>query len=332
MQQAIETNHRTALADSSPPPRPNNMLAAITPNNIGELIQLATIYYDAGICPKNCNKPAAVAAVIAAGMEAGLRPGQALSSMYLVNGRAVMFGDAPLALVRASGLLADIKESESGTGDAKSATCTLTRKNPNGSTDSVTRTFSCAEARRAGLFMKNGKPGPWDTYPDRMLQLRPRGWCVRDLFGDVLMGLGIAEEVEDYGAAASPAKAAPVQATVTSVSNDTPPATTAAPAIANGITEGQRFKLRQNLPDWFKGFGLDWEENRTACLTALTQHLRTAYGVDEIKSLTEEQGEHFLTTVLTTAQAVEDAANPPLAGLFGATTEQAPPDTSAVNG
>lgn len=327
--QAIETNHRTAVAEA--PPRPNNMLAAITPANIGELIQLATIYYDAGICPKNCNKPAAVAAVIAAGMEAGLRPGQALSSMYLVNGRAVMFGDAPMALVRASGLLADIKESMAGEGDGKTATCTLTRRNPNGSTESVTRTFSVGDAKRAGLFMKNGKPGPWDTYGDRMLQLRPRGWAIRDLFGDVLMGLGIAEEVEDYGAAPSPAKSGPVQATVTSVSNDTPAPTTA-PAVANGITEGQRFKIRQNLPDWFKGFGLDWEANQPACLAKLTQHLRDAYGVDGVKSLTEEQGEHFLLAVLATAQAVEDKENPQMAGLFGATTEQAPPDTSAVKG
>ena len=247
--QAIETNHRpssTALAEPHHTPRPNNMLAAITPANIGELVQLATMYYDAGICPKNCNKPAAVAAVIAAGMEAGLRPGQALSSMYLVNGRAVMFGDAPMALVRASGLLADIKESMSGDGDNKSATCTLTRRNPNGSTESVTRTFSFADARRAGLFMKNGKPGPWDTYGDRMLQLRPRGWCIRDLFGDVLMGLGIAEEVEDYRAAPSPAKPT-VQATVTSVSNDVPAPVPSTPpaAIANAIQDAVGARVYQ---------------------------------------------------------------------------------------
>jgi hypothetical protein len=59
----------------------------------------------------------------------------------------------------------------------------------------VVRTFSEADAKKAGLW---GKSGPWAQYPARMLQMRARGWALRDAFPDALKGLGIREEVQDY--------------------------------------------------------------------------------------------------------------------------------------
>ena len=56
------------------------------------------------------------------------------------------------------------------------------------------------EAPRHPLWGKtgrNGAPTPWVTYPDRMLQMRARGFALRDVFADALRGVITAEEAQD---------------------------------------------------------------------------------------------------------------------------------------
>jgi len=72
------------------------------------------------------------------------------------------------------------------------ATCSVKRR---GSSKPCVRTFSLAEATKAGLIAKGGT---WAAYPKRMLQMRARSWALRDEFTDVLRGMPIAEEVLDY--------------------------------------------------------------------------------------------------------------------------------------
>jgi hypothetical protein len=48
--------------------------------------------------------------------------------------------------------------------------------------------------REGGL---KGKQGPWTNYPKRMLQMRARSWCLRDVYPDVLRGVHVAEEAQD---------------------------------------------------------------------------------------------------------------------------------------
>jgi len=55
--------------------------------------------------------------------------------------------------------------------------------------------FSVEDAKRAGLW---GKQGPWQAYPKRMLQMRARGFALRDAYPDVLKGLITTEEAQDY--------------------------------------------------------------------------------------------------------------------------------------
>ena len=50
--------------------------------------------------------------------------------------------------------------------------------------------FTVERAKTAGLW---GKSGPWQTYPDRMLQMRSRSRALKDAFPDVLSGTAIAE-------------------------------------------------------------------------------------------------------------------------------------------
>ena len=67
----------------------------------------------------------------------------------------------------------------------------------------IRRSFSVIDAKRAGLWKKEG---PWLDYPKRMLQMRARAFALRDAFADVLGGLYVREEIEPKGAYAHPSR------------------------------------------------------------------------------------------------------------------------------
>lgn len=124
------------------------------------------------------------------GFEIGLKPLQALQNIAVINGRPSVWGDAALAIVRGSGLLEYIHERTEG----ETAICQIKRKNE----PEHIQTFSMEDAKKAGLL---GKQGPWSQYPQRMLQMRARGFALRDVFTDVLKGIATTEEVLDIGEA-----------------------------------------------------------------------------------------------------------------------------------
>jgi len=126
------------------------------------------------------------------GAELGLGPMQSLQCIAVVNGRPTVWGDAALALVQSSSVCEFVAEQVEGDGNAMVATCEAKRR---GYPKSTVVRFSVAEAKKAGLW---GKTGPWTQYPKRMLQLRARGFALRDAFPDVLKGLVTAEEAQDY--------------------------------------------------------------------------------------------------------------------------------------
>jgi hypothetical protein len=76
--------------------------------------------------------------------------------------------------------------------DTYRAVCVAKRK---GWPDDTVRSFSIAQAKKANLWGKANTP--WQTYPDRMLQMRARGFCLRDVAPDRLMGFILAEEAMD---------------------------------------------------------------------------------------------------------------------------------------
>ena len=146
------------------------------------------------------NKPADVFIALAWGAELGLAPIQAINSLAVINGRPSIYGDGMMGIVLRSGLLEEMEEADNATDDkpATWATCMVKRK------DSIklTRKFTMAQAITAGLIAKSkdtGRgPGPWITYPTRMLQMRARGYALRDGFADVLRGLTLTvEEARD---------------------------------------------------------------------------------------------------------------------------------------
>ena len=161
----------------------------LAPRTMEEGIKIANMLAKSTLVPKDFqNNPANIYIALQWGAELGLAPMQALQSIAVINGRPSIFGDGLLAVVMASGLLEYIKEPPVTDGIAM---CEVQRK---GWPEPRTVTFSVADAKQAGLW---DKQGPWRTYPNRMLQMRARGWALRDTFADVLRGVAVAEEVQD---------------------------------------------------------------------------------------------------------------------------------------
>jgi len=138
------------------------------------------------------NKPESCLLAGQHGAELGFGPMQSLQCIAVINGRPSIWGDAALALVQSSPVCEFVSESVDGEGEQMVATCIAKRR---GYPAPAAVKFSVADAKRAGLW---GKSGPWTQYPKRMLQLRARGFALRDAFPDVLKGLVTAEEAQDY--------------------------------------------------------------------------------------------------------------------------------------
>jgi len=158
-----------------------------------DAFRFATMVAKSEFAPKDFRgKPESCLLAIQHGSEIGLSPMQSLQNIACINGRPAIWGDAALALCLASPVCDGIHETMEGDGDNMTAVCQTSRK---GKDANVVGRFSVADAKRAGLW---GKSGPWTQYPKRMLQLRARGFALRDAFPDVLKGLVTAEEAQDY--------------------------------------------------------------------------------------------------------------------------------------
>lgn len=148
---------------------------------------------DSDFAPKDFKgKAASCVLAVQHGAEIGFGPMQSIQCIAVINGRPSIWGDAALALVMASPVCEYVRETVEGEGDAMVATCTAKRR---GYPEATVSRFSVADAKKAGLW---GKSGPWSAYSRRMLQLRARGFALRDAFPDVLKGLVTAEEAQDY--------------------------------------------------------------------------------------------------------------------------------------
>ena len=150
--------------------------------------------------------PEALTICILYGQEVGLTPLMAMEKIALINGRPTIWGDGALALVMTNPLFEDITEKIEGTGDQRTAYCTVKRQNQSPKTS----TFSVVDAKLAGLWDERAKvtrtnrttgakfdavnEAPWHRYPDRMLQMRARGFRLHDSFPDVLGGMYLREE------------------------------------------------------------------------------------------------------------------------------------------
>lgn len=198
--------------------------SGFAPANLTEAISFSTMLSKSSMVPKQYQgKPEDILVAVQWGYELGLAPMQTLQNVAVINGRPSVYGDAALALVQSSPVCEDVEESMEGEGTENPvAVCIAKRKGRK----PVTARFSVADAKRAGLW---GKQGPWTQYPKRMLQMRARGFALRDAFPDVLKGLITAEEAQDF----------PVETTVSVA----PAAVEEAIKLVSQDTSALRFKL-----------------------------------------------------------------------------------------
>lgn len=170
----------------------NPEVRPLIPSDYSTAIQLADVMFKSGTMPSSIKNKEAVFVAMQMGAGLGLTPMQAVQSIAVINGKPALYGDAMLAIVKASGLLEYIKEEVTGEGEKMVAKCIVKRK---GEPEPVVREWSAAEAKAAGKW---GGSGVWSQYPKRMLQMRPRSFALRDTFPDLLLGLThTVEELKD---------------------------------------------------------------------------------------------------------------------------------------
>lgn len=197
------------MADTSLSTQSQSQLS-LGPTNLEEAFKFADMVLMSGMAPKSytdifkdakagpekdaaCEKArAAVVIALQLGCEVGFAPMQSLQSIASINGMPTIWGDGALALIRSKGVLEYIKEDDlADITKNQKATCTVKRR---GDPNEHTVTFSYDDAKKAKIFDRN----VWSVYPARMCQCRARAFALRNVFPDVLKGLAIREEVEDY--------------------------------------------------------------------------------------------------------------------------------------
>ncbi len=133
------------------------------------------------------------------GAELGLTPLASLSTIQVIKGKPSLGGKDMPSFVINSGQLEKFDESYEGSGDDMKAVCVIKRKG----LDSVCRvTFSVGDAKRAGLWGTQ----TWAKYPKDMLKYKARARAFPTLFGDVLRGMPIAEDIQEVAAVAEKPK------------------------------------------------------------------------------------------------------------------------------
>lgn len=167
-------------------------VTAIIPQSIEEVFRVSRGVVQSGLAPDALVKgkdddaaASSVAVVIMSGAELGLKPMVALRSFTVINGKPALYGDGLINVVRQSGKVTYLR-----TGcdprDGKLVGWCEAKRSDTGEDKRVE--FSQDDAIKAGLWQSSGS-SPWAKYPQRMLAWRAAGWCLRELFGDVLGGI-----------------------------------------------------------------------------------------------------------------------------------------------
>lgn len=191
---------------------------AIVPRSFDDIQRVANTIVAAGLTPASLGRKktpeeqlAGVTIVLMTGLELGLKPMAALRSLTVIGNKPAAYGDGAIAVVRMSGRAKAIKMGCDERDGILVGWCDATRSDT-GESDRVE--FSQLDAQEAGLwdtrptvsrwnnFNKTHETvpndAPWFRYKKRMLMWRAAGYCLRNLFADVLFGL-----VDEFEAAES---------------------------------------------------------------------------------------------------------------------------------
>lgn len=187
-------------------------VVAIIPQNMEELWRVSKAVYLGGLAPsaligKKTGEEAisAISVAIMSGAELGMKPMVSLRSFTVINGKPALYGDGLINVVRQSGKVAYLRTG-CDTRDGKMVGWCEAKRSDTGEEKRVE--FSQDEAIRAGLWQSDAlirkqvweggnkvwkenqtNDAPWFRFPQRMLPWRAAGYCLRELFGDVLGGI-----------------------------------------------------------------------------------------------------------------------------------------------
>lgn len=277
--------------------RPTGATQVLRPQTFEQLGQFAAMAARSSMVPQAYRgKPEDIMLAVQMGSEVGLAPMQALQNIATINGRPALWGDAQLGLCKMHPAWVSIEEIMNGTGEGMRARCVVIR---NGEPP-VVREFGFVEAKQAGLW---GKAGPWTQYPARMMQMRARGFALRDAFPDALRGL-----LSEHEALDTPPPPPPVYQGTTIDSTATPVVDT--PAVTAEV------------------YTLDTAPNPRAFLDTLEPMLAAAQTADDVDAILAHQriqsaqdrfvngAKERLTTLIQSALArtAPPAEDPPATG------------------
>lgn len=174
----------------------------IQAKTLGDLYRVSRILCTSGVLPKAYDSPEKVLTAITLARELGLKPLSALKNIAVINGSPSIWGELPLGIVRNSGLLEKIDEfcidkdykpicfeNKNINAEIFAAVCVIKRKNE----DIRSFYYSSEDAAKN----PNGKNQVWVSYRSIMMKRRARSIALKDVFGDLLGGVSIAEYDHD---------------------------------------------------------------------------------------------------------------------------------------
>lgn len=176
----------------------------LTPQSLSESWRIAESLMHSGALPKSFQNPHQVVMGMQILRQLGLPEIAGLSKLAIINGSFSLWGEAPLGLVFGRNILAEFSEfwfdkdyqkicfeNKNLNAEVFGAYCYSERRDFD---RRVERVFTVDDAKAAGLF---GKSGPWQTYRKRMLQMKARGWALKDVAPEILLNVSQAEYDHD---------------------------------------------------------------------------------------------------------------------------------------
>lgn len=165
-------------------------------NTVEERWRVCQLYSKSNMLPKCFDTAEKVFIGLQYAIELGFasQPLTVLRNMAVINGQPAIWGELPLALVRRSGELEFIKEFFVDSSDKIlpptctpeqifAAICVIKRKNY----DEKTFAFTKADKTKLGVA------AIWQQFEKIMMKRKARSLALKDEFGDVLLGVQIAE-------------------------------------------------------------------------------------------------------------------------------------------
>lgn len=214
---------------------------AIAPTTFAEAEAFANAIAKSALVPEKLRQRAAdVLFVVLAGRELGLAPLSSMRVMHIIEGTPRLSADGLAAVVTRAAVCRYLRRIES-----TDTTCTWETHRVGHETPTRT-TWTKERAVRAGLWDRNnrdGSPGMWKKYPERMLSARAKAELCRDVYPEIAAGLVTVEEVDDmdapigapvFTAPPTPAPAPTPEPAKRGRPPKTPPAETTTPDLVSG--------------------------------------------------------------------------------------------------